>query len=374
MHISKRARLCTALLTTLLLVFALAAARPVRSDTGYAALLVIFGPDDYHSECVALPGDMTPLDLLKASTLELTVEPGPTGEGLCSIDGVGCVYPDEPCFCQCSAEACPLWNAWHQDGSLWVVTTAIDERIVPHGDVEAWVWSDGMEEPPSVSFADICTGVALNEPLEAETGDYPVPPAAPPETQAPYPGPDEGSSSWQPPSAPVAPPQGPQAPLTVTSTPETIPPVPSPTNTRFSTPTWLSSTTSERRRATAAVPDTASTSPTSVPTLAVTLSAQSGTPTNDQVAMLVGTAAARSRATAIAQRAGVDHEKRSSAWAVALAVIAACVAVYALLLWQQRRAVVAASSTPKEPQLIPPPQGTGAAEATRDNPQDDAGL
>jgi hypothetical protein len=61
MHISKRARLCTALLTTLLLVFALAAARPVRSDTGYAALLVIFGPDDYHSECVALPGDMTPL-------------------------------------------------------------------------------------------------------------------------------------------------------------------------------------------------------------------------------------------------------------------------------------------------------------------------
>ena len=77
-------------------VLVFAPAQTVRADTGYAALLVLFGPDDYHTECIALPGDMTAFDLVRASTLDATIESVENGaDAICSIDGTGCVYPGE---------------------------------------------------------------------------------------------------------------------------------------------------------------------------------------------------------------------------------------------------------------------------------------
>ncbi len=364
MYNRNRRDLCAALVTTWLLASLLTPSL-ARADSGYAALLVIFGPDDYHSECVALPGDMTALELLEASALEITVEPSASGDGVCSIDGVGCLYPDEACFCRCSAEDCALWTAWYRDGDRWEVSTAIDERIVLHGGVDAWVWSDGLQEPPAVSFADICTGVVGDEPAAGEPGDYPAPPTVQAVVDSAYPQPE----SSPPTTGPTRSPSGPPASGTATPASGAGLATPWPTSTRFATPGWLSPSGGQRRTATPAQPAFSLNPTAEAGTLTPTLALPTGSPTPDQAALLIGTAAARSRSTTVALRAEAEYPKGGGGWLVLLGLAGAGIATYLVLLWRQRQGEPAAPSAAPAPAAGPAPGESAQPEsAERESP------
>jgi len=347
-------------------VLAFAPARPVRADSGYAALLVLFGPEDYHTECIALPGNMTAFDLVRASTLSATIEsPTNAADAICSIDGVGCVYPGEACFCQCNADACALWTEWYSDVNRWEIAFDADERIIPNGAVEAWVWGDGMTEPPIVSFADICTGVVPDDSPEAPTATPPANPG--------YPGPSAATPTFW-----VTPTRSAAATATATRTATTLGQpgsqfTPSagaatPSATRFATPTWMAPSPTSTTVASGAQATPTMDGETSVTTLA---EAPSGSPTPDQVAMLIDASAARVRATALAvsSQSGVPRRGNGGTWVLGSAAVV--LVAYALFLRRQRRLDAAetaalapldqAGAEPAEPSSVSAEQTDGAS-------------
>jgi hypothetical protein len=58
---------------------------------------------------------------LQQSGLDVVMEVSSFGTAICSIAGVGCNFPEESCFCQCTGEGpCRYWgyNIW--DGDSWI--------------------------------------------------------------------------------------------------------------------------------------------------------------------------------------------------------------------------------------------------------------
>jgi hypothetical protein len=89
---------------------------------------------------------------------------------------VGCVYPTEPCFCQCMGGGeCAYWNYFYRDpgDTEWIYSAlgAVLREVRP-GSVEAWVWGDGKTAPPAdLDFDDICTFPSPTPTLEAQRAD-----------------------------------------------------------------------------------------------------------------------------------------------------------------------------------------------------------
>ncbi len=124
------------------------------------------------------------------------------GITVCQLEGEGCTYPSEACFCQCMGGGeCAYWNYFYREpGSSEWTYSALGAvlRKVRHGSVEAWVWGDGTE-PPSFdgSFASICaaptaepTATATVEPTVSPEPPTTTPKAAatlPPSTEPPEP-------------------------------------------------------------------------------------------------------------------------------------------------------------------------------------------
>ncbi|MEN6478083.1 MAG: hypothetical protein ABFD20_00405 [Anaerolineales bacterium] len=308
----------------------------VHADSGYAALLVVFGEDDFHTECIAMPGDMTAFDLVTASSLGVIIESDDDGQSMCSIDSVGCNYPTDDCFCECGSETCLLWTDWYRDGSQWEVSLSSSERVIPDGGVEAWTWGDGLSEPPIVDFADICPGVTVTEPTERpSSSDYPTAPTS------------EGVAAGDYPSAATNTPRPTVASratttplaggsLSYTATPRNQP---TPPGTQSTVP--LRERTATPRSAVVSITP-ASASPSLTPVEAdasvMSVAPSSGSATPDQVAMLISTSAARARSTALATQRTASRSNRASGWLVVFGIIAVVAVIYALLLRRQREA------------------------------------
>jgi hypothetical protein len=128
------------------------------------ALVVAFGDGQVTTRCVALgAGQVTGADLLSLSGLEVLVDAS-SGMGItvCQVEGVGCSYPVEPCFCQCmGGDTCAYWNYFYWDpGETDWSYSALGAllRKVEAGSVEAWVWGDGQTPPADdLTFEAICT-------------------------------------------------------------------------------------------------------------------------------------------------------------------------------------------------------------------------
>ncbi len=132
-------------------------------DEHHAGLVVVFGDGRVERQCVAFAEDtITGYQLLQRSGLPLSVEAGAIGPTVCSIDKEGCSFPAESCFCRCQGSPCIYWSYWRLqgDGAWRYQVLGAGNTKVRSGDVEGWRWAAGTtqnaEEPPAVSYAEIC--------------------------------------------------------------------------------------------------------------------------------------------------------------------------------------------------------------------------
>jgi hypothetical protein len=131
------------------------AGQPSAAQTSQrAGLIVQFGDLSYVTRCVSFSGDsVSGLDLLRQSGLNIAT----WGAAVCRIEGEGCEYPTERCFCQCLATPCRYWSYWYWSDGRWIYSPlgAADRRS-RQGDMDGWIWGDGQSPPPAVSFEQIC--------------------------------------------------------------------------------------------------------------------------------------------------------------------------------------------------------------------------
>jgi hypothetical protein len=132
-----------------------------------AGLVVQFADEQTEKICVEFEGEeITGADLLIRSGLDAVVDPS-SGLGIivCRIEGQGCDYPAEACFCQCSGSGpCAYWNYFYrepgQDSWTYAALGALRHQVRP-GAVDAWVWGDGTTLPSAdLTFETVCPSPA----------------------------------------------------------------------------------------------------------------------------------------------------------------------------------------------------------------------
>jgi hypothetical protein len=154
--------------------------------------------------------EITGADLLVKSGLDLAVASSGMGITVCKIEGVGCAYPAEPCFCQCmGGGACAYWNYFYRDpgASAWTYSPqGAILRKVKAGSVEGWVWGDGHTAPgDELTFDAICVPPSP-QPLTASPSPSPQPAAVTPvpsETALTFPSPTAPPTATVPVSSPT---------------------------------------------------------------------------------------------------------------------------------------------------------------------------
>ena len=158
----------------------------VQADGPNRVALVVAYDDTIVTQCVEFPEDeISGYEVLNRSGLDLNANvSGGMGAAICSIDGQGCSFPAEDCFCQCQA-SCVFWSYWHLADNEWVFSAlGATNRKVGHGQVEGWAWGEGSPggagaKPPLVDFAEICTALPTATPIPSPTATpTPLPPTS----------------------------------------------------------------------------------------------------------------------------------------------------------------------------------------------------
>jgi hypothetical protein len=161
---------CAAAALVLMTALALGGcAAPEAGEAGRVAL-VLRGPGGtVQQACVRLRerisnGEQVLLD----SGWQVSLDAGnPMGSIVCAIDGEGCRFPAEGCFCQCSQlGSCSYWSYFTQGADGQWAYSPLGARAQPAvaGDVHAWIWVTGTSaEPgaqqallPAVTFDEVC--------------------------------------------------------------------------------------------------------------------------------------------------------------------------------------------------------------------------
>ena len=146
-----------------------------------AGLVILHGDGRVVTACVAFDeAQITGLQLLQRSGLDLSVDAGNGNGAVCRINGEGCSVPQQSCFCQCEGANCSYWSYWQASTSGWqYANLGASSFAVKPGQVEGWVWGAGTVEnarqPPTLSFADVCssapaTATPTSTPTSAPTG------------------------------------------------------------------------------------------------------------------------------------------------------------------------------------------------------------
>ena len=143
----------------------------VDSGGGRAAIVVKHSDGSTSSACVTFDGDeIDGEELLNLSGIPYVADFGNSmGSILCSIEGDGCNFPSEKCFCDCSKPgSCAYWGYFVKDEEGGWVYAPIGARLrkVVDGDLDAWVWVEtggfGQVKDsslvPDVVFEEICEG------------------------------------------------------------------------------------------------------------------------------------------------------------------------------------------------------------------------
>lgn len=203
------ARCLAAIIAILLLTATPAAAQEEKR----AGLVIVHGDGRVTTQCIAFAEDaISGADLLTRSGFDLSIEASSMGATICRIDGEGCAFPGEACFCQCQGSPCVYWSYWRLDAGEWRYSNlGAGNTVVRAGDVDGWRWGQGAvdkaEAPPAVTFQEICAASAqtLNAaPTPAPGMASPMatpslPPAAPrPVTTQTAPPPDNPTAAPRP--------------------------------------------------------------------------------------------------------------------------------------------------------------------------------
>lgn len=156
-------------------------------EENQAALVIQFPDGRVETACVSFEGEaIAGDDLLARSGLEVVTDPSSgMGVTVCRIEGEGCDFPAQHCFCQCmGGEECAYWNYFYREPGeeTWRYSAlGAALRKVPPGGVEAWVWGDGSSPPAAdVAFEAVCA-------LPTPTAEPTVPETATPEPAAAVP-------------------------------------------------------------------------------------------------------------------------------------------------------------------------------------------
>jgi hypothetical protein len=174
-------------LVILVMMAVLSGASMAVADGPAKVGLVVVHDGEVIEKCVSLDGESgSGYDVLKKSGLDLNMDASNSmGAAICRIDGEGCNYPEQGCFCQCQSAPCVYWSYWQRDGDEWRYSNlGATNTTVRHGDVEGWVWGEGVigssgSEPPTADFDALC-----NPPTDTPT---PVPTDTPTPTNTPEP-------------------------------------------------------------------------------------------------------------------------------------------------------------------------------------------
>jgi hypothetical protein len=143
-------------------------------ETNRAGLVVVDGAGARHSYCVDFAeAEISGYELLQRAGPALSVEAGAMGATICAIDGEGCSFPAESCFCQCQGPPCIYWSYWAlNDEEGWrYETLGAGNTRVRNGDVQGWRWGAGTvteaAQPPRLTLAEICATEATAMPAAA---------------------------------------------------------------------------------------------------------------------------------------------------------------------------------------------------------------
>ena len=187
----------------LLLLAAPGAPWPAGADEpNQAGLVIQFSEDRAETQCIPFDaGEIAGNDFLARSGLDLVID-ATSGLGItvCQIEGQGCAFPAEHCFCQCmGGEGCRYWNYFYREpgDEEWTYSPlgALLREVQPGG-VEAWVWGDGQTPPDEgLTFEAICRPAKPTQP----------PPTPSPLAREPSPVPETTTTAAASPS-PSAPP------------------------------------------------------------------------------------------------------------------------------------------------------------------------
>ncbi len=134
-----------------------------RAQENQAGVVVVKGDDAVVTRCVSFAEEsISGYELIVRTGLDIDSEQSAAGSAVCALDGLGCAFPQESCFCQCMGSPCVYWSYWRQDDAgVWAYANRGALSIpVRHGMVQGWVWGPGTvaeaPSPPALTFADIC--------------------------------------------------------------------------------------------------------------------------------------------------------------------------------------------------------------------------
>ena len=125
-------------------------------------LIVDFGGERRITTCVSFTEpELREVEVLRRSGLEIACKAYPgIGEAVCRIEDVGCTYPAEPCWCQCTGSPCVFWSLWYWEESQegWVYQgMGASSRGMHDGEIIAFMWGSGDNAPPALPFDVLCT-------------------------------------------------------------------------------------------------------------------------------------------------------------------------------------------------------------------------
>ncbi|MEM9292201.1 MAG: hypothetical protein AAGD01_11010 [Acidobacteriota bacterium] len=137
---------------------ALLASPATAQEVGKAGVVVDFGNGEVKHACVEFDGpEINGLQLLEMAGFDVDTQSQSLGETVCAINGTGCDYPNQACFCSCSGSGeCVFWIYWILEGGDWKKSSVgAGTQPVGNGDVNGWSWSS-KSPPPVRTFDEIC--------------------------------------------------------------------------------------------------------------------------------------------------------------------------------------------------------------------------
>ena len=141
---------------------------PPASPAGRVALIVVGADGSTRQTCVTLEGgEATGRELLEGAGLPVLLDDrNAMGALVCSIDGLGCGYPAEPCFCRCEQlGSCTYWAYFTRTppGEWAYSSQGVSAQPVHPGEVHAWIWLDASKTGteavgllPEIEFDQVC--------------------------------------------------------------------------------------------------------------------------------------------------------------------------------------------------------------------------
>jgi hypothetical protein len=206
------------------------------------ALVIVHGDGSATTRCVEFSeAELSGIDVLQRSQLSLNTDLGSMGSAVCSLDGEGCVTPQEDCFCGMNRNPSVYWSYWEIVNKEWQYSQmGAGNKMVQPGGVEGWIWGTGRIDeaapPPVYTFEQICAEPTATETATATVTEAAT--AAATATDIPSPTSTTTFTPWPTATSTLPVPTATPTPSPIPSA--TLSPTPSPTSTWTPRPTVTS--------------------------------------------------------------------------------------------------------------------------------------